>query len=64
MDLSFCQRIENELQALEQSGLLKLLIHGGRDMTSLITHRLPSNEFQAGFEVMRWRMSGKVVLSR
>ena len=39
------------------------LIHGGLDMTPLITHRLPSHQYQAGFDAMRSGMSGKVVLS-
>jgi threonine 3-dehydrogenase len=39
------------------------LIHGGLDMTPLITHRLPFHEFQAGFEAMRSGKSGKVVLN-
>lgn len=39
------------------------MIHGGLDMTALITHRLPANEFQAGFDAMRSGQSGKVVLS-
>ena len=39
------------------------LVHGGLDMTPLITHRLPFREYQAGFDAMRSGMSGKVVLS-
>ena len=39
------------------------LIHGGLDMTPLITHRLPFREYQAGFDAMRSGQSGKVVLN-
>ena len=39
------------------------LIHGGLDLTPLITHRLPFHQYQAGFDAMRSGMSGKVVLS-
>jgi|GEM_PF-2747179 len=39
------------------------LIHGGLDMSPLITHRLPFREYQAGFDAMRSGQSGKVVLN-
>lgn len=39
------------------------LIHGGLDMTPLITHRVPFREYQAGFDAMRSGQSGKVVLN-
>ena len=39
------------------------LIHGGLDMTPLITHRLPFREYQAGFDATRSGLSGKVVLN-
>jgi len=39
------------------------LLEGGLDMEPIITHRLPREEFQAGFDAMRSGHSGKVVLS-
>jgi threonine 3-dehydrogenase len=39
------------------------LIHGGLDLTPLITHRFAAAEFQTGFDTMRSGQSGKVVLS-
>jgi threonine 3-dehydrogenase len=39
------------------------LLEGGLDMEPIITHRLPREEFQAGFDAMRSGNSGKVVLS-
>jgi len=38
------------------------LLHGGLDLTPLITHRLPAREFQSGFDAMRSGQSGKVIL--
>lgn len=38
------------------------LIRSGLDLTPLITHRLPADEFQTGFDVMRSGQSGKIVL--
>lgn len=38
------------------------LIHGGLDMTPVITHRQTFDDFQAGFDAMRSGKSGKVVL--
>lgn len=38
------------------------LIHGGLDITPIITHSLPFSEYQAGFDAMRSGQSGKVVL--
>ncbi len=38
------------------------LLHGGLNLTPLITHRLSAREFQAGFDAMRSGQSGKVVL--
>lgn len=38
------------------------LIHSGLDMTPLITHRLPFQDYQAGFDAMRSGQSGKVIL--
>jgi threonine 3-dehydrogenase len=39
------------------------LLEGGLDMEPIITHRLPREDFQAGFDAMRSGSSGKVVLS-
>lgn len=39
------------------------LIQSGLDISSIITHRLPMEEFEQGFEIMRSGLSGKVVLS-
>lgn len=39
------------------------LIEGGLDLTPLITHRFPVEEFATGFETMASGRSGKVVLS-
>jgi threonine 3-dehydrogenase len=39
------------------------LIHGGLDMTPLITHHFPASQFQDGFDAMRSGQSGKVVLT-
>jgi threonine 3-dehydrogenase len=38
-------------------------VQGGLDLTPIITHRLPIDDFQAGFDAMRSGSSGKVVLS-
>ncbi|MGH6859260.1 MAG: L-threonine 3-dehydrogenase, partial [Phyllobacterium sp.] len=38
-------------------------VQGGLDLTPIITHRLPIDDFQAGFDAMRAGSSGKVVLS-
>jgi threonine 3-dehydrogenase len=38
------------------------LIEGGLDLEPLITHRLPVDDFAAGFDLMRKGLSGKVVL--
>jgi threonine 3-dehydrogenase len=37
-------------------------VQGGLDLTKVITHRLPVDDYQAGFEAMRSGNSGKVVL--
>jgi threonine 3-dehydrogenase len=39
------------------------LLHAGLDLTPLITHRLPANDFQQGFDAMLAGKAGKVVLS-
>ena len=38
------------------------LIQGGLDISPVITHRLPFNEFKTGFDLMRSGRSGKIVL--
>ena len=38
------------------------LIRGGLDLTPLITHRLPMDAFQTGFEAAAAGRAGKVVL--
>ena len=38
-------------------------VQGGLDLSPIITHRLPIDDFQAGFDAMRSGSSGKVVLS-
>lgn len=39
------------------------LIQAGLDITPVITHHFPVNEFQRGFDVMREGKAGKVILS-
>ena len=39
------------------------LVQGGLDLEQMITHRLPVEEYERGFELMRSGQSGKVVLS-
>ena len=38
------------------------MLESGLDISKVITHRLPYNEFEAGFDAMRSGNSGKVVL--
>ncbi len=38
-------------------------IQGGLDLSGIITHRLPAEDFQEGFKVMQKGSSGKVVLN-
>ncbi len=38
------------------------MLQSGLDVSKLITHRLPANEFQTGFDAMRSGKSGKVIL--
>jgi len=38
-------------------------VQGGLDLSPIITHRLPIDDFQTGFDAMRSGSSGKVVLS-
>lgn len=37
------------------------LVQGKLDLTPIITHRLPANDFQAGFDAMRSGNAGKVI---
>src|SRR6187402_675163 len=39
------------------------LVQGGMDISPVITHRLPVDEFQKGFELMGSGQSGKIVLN-
>jgi len=39
------------------------LIQSGLDITPVITHRMPANEFQRGFDLMRSGRSGKIILN-
>ncbi|MGV6800400.1 MAG: L-threonine 3-dehydrogenase [bacterium] len=39
------------------------MLQGGLDLSPIITHRLPVQEFQQGFDIMRSGQSGKVVLN-
>ena len=39
------------------------LVQCGLDISGLITHRLPVDDFQSGFDAMRSGNSGKVVLN-
>jgi len=39
------------------------MVQGGLDLTPVITHRLPVDDFLAGFQTMATGQSGKVVLS-
>jgi threonine 3-dehydrogenase len=38
------------------------LIHSGLDLSPVITHRLPIEEYQRGFEIMSSGQSGKIIL--
>ena len=38
------------------------MLQGGLDVSRVITHRFPIDQFQQGFDVMRTGQSGKVVL--
>jgi len=39
------------------------LLNAGLDLTPLITHQMPYQDFQQGFEAMKSGQSGKVVLN-
>jgi threonine 3-dehydrogenase len=38
------------------------LIQSGLDLSPMLTHQFPIDEFQAGFEMMESGQSGKVIL--
>ena len=38
------------------------MIRSGLDITRIITHRMPVEDFQRGFEIMHSRQSGKILL--
>ncbi len=38
------------------------LIQSGLDLTPIITHHFPIDDFQEGFDTMRGGLSGKVIL--
>lgn len=42
---------------------MAMLVHSGLDISPIITHRLPIDEFEKGFEIMRSGESGKIILS-
>ena len=41
---------------------MTVMLQSGLDITPVITHRFPCDEYEKGFEVMRAGQSGKVVL--
>jgi threonine 3-dehydrogenase len=41
---------------------MTVMIQSGLDITPIITHRFPFNEFESGFEAMKSGRSGKVIL--
>ena len=41
---------------------MNVMLESGLDITPVITHRLPYDEFEHGFEVMKAGESGRVVL--
>jgi threonine 3-dehydrogenase len=40
-----------------------MMIIGGIDLSSVITHRFPANDFQKGFDAMEKGNCGKVILN-
>ena len=38
------------------------MIRSGLDISRIITHRMPVNEYERGFEIMRGGQSGKILL--
>jgi threonine 3-dehydrogenase len=41
---------------------MTVMLQGGLDITPVITHRYPAEEFEKGFAVMNSGQSGKVIL--
>jgi len=41
---------------------MTVMIQSGLDISPVITHRFPANEFERGFDVMKSGESGKVIL--
>ena len=41
---------------------MSVMLESGLDISSVITHRFPWNDYEKGFEVMRTGNSGKVLL--
>jgi threonine 3-dehydrogenase len=41
---------------------MTVMLQSGLDISKVITHRFPWNEFESGFDVMRSGNSGKVIL--
>jgi threonine 3-dehydrogenase len=42
---------------------MTVMLESGLDISSVITHRYPWNEFEAGFEAIRSGRAGKVILN-
>jgi threonine 3-dehydrogenase len=41
---------------------MSTMLQSGLDISSVITHRLPIDQFEAGFTAMRSGQAGKVIL--
>ena len=41
---------------------MSTMLQSGLDISAVLTHRFPVDDFEAGFEVMRSGQSGKVIL--
>jgi threonine 3-dehydrogenase len=41
---------------------MSVMLESGLDISAIITHRYPWNEFEAGFAAMRSGNTGKVIL--
>jgi threonine 3-dehydrogenase len=41
---------------------MSTMLQSGLDITPILTHHLPIDEFQRGFDIMRSGQSGKVIL--
>ena len=42
---------------------MTMMVQTGLDLTPIITHRFDYKDFEAGFQMMRSRKSGKVILN-